>query len=149
MTIDRSKSKSSLFLMEMIVTLLFFSAASAICVQLFAQAHILSRQAEELNMAVAISQSYAEAMRGTDGSIESISVLFPDAERISNQILEQYYDGDYQKCPAAEACYVVEVTLSPTNAFQIIHTRVLQLETREIIYELTATKYINTPLSAD
>lgn len=142
---NRSKSKSSLFLMEMIVTLLFFSIASAICVQLFAQSHILSRQADELNIAVSVSQSFIEVMRGTDGGIDAIAEQFPYAERISTSSLEQYYDADYTECSYEDACYVAEVTLSQTNAFQIMDTRFINLETKEIIYELSATKYINTP----
>lgn len=145
MNIHRSKSKSSLFLMEMIVTLLFFSIAGAICVQLFVQAHILSKQADELNMAVAVSQSFVEVMRGTDGSMDALLEQFPDADRISINVLEQYYDSEYHVCADTEATYVIEVTLTPTAAFQIIHTKMIQLETKEIIYELSATKYINTP----
>ena len=35
----RTHSGSSLFLMELILAILFFSVASAVCVQLFARAH--------------------------------------------------------------------------------------------------------------
>ncbi len=142
---NRSKSKSSLFLMEMIVTLLFFSIASAICAQLFVQAHILSKQANELSKAVAISQSYIEVMRGTNGSMEAMLEQFPNAVRIDSTSFEQYYDDAYCECSDNDAYYVVEITLSPVNAFRIINTRVINLETKEIIYELSATKYINTP----
>lgn len=144
-TANRSKSKSSLFLMEMIVTILFFSIASAICVRLFAESHILSKQADELNMAVAVSQSFVEVVRGTDGSMDALLEQFPNAERINNDVLEQYYDTDYNECTIEEACYVAEITLSNTGAFQVIDTRFINLETKELVYELSATKYINTP----
>ena len=144
-TASRSKSKSSLFLMEMIVTILFFSIASAICVRLFAESHILSKQADELNMAVAVSQSFVEVVRGTDGSMDALLEQFPNAERINNGVLEQYYDTDYNECTLDEACYVAEITLSNTGAFQVIDTRFINLETKELVYELSATKYINTP----
>lgn len=144
-TASRSKSKSSLFLMEMIVTILFFSIASAICVRLFAESHVLSRQADELNMAVAVSQSFVEVMRGTDGSIDAMTEQFPNAERINDNTLEQYYDADYQECTEDEARFVAEITLSNTGAFQVIETRFINLETKELVYELSATKYINTP----
>ncbi|HKM20823.1 MAG TPA: hypothetical protein VJZ01_02135 [Lachnospiraceae bacterium] len=144
-TVNRNKSKSSLFLMEMIVTILFFSIASAICVRLFAESHILSKQADELNMAVAVSQSFVEVVRGTDGSMDALLEQFPNAERINNDVLEQYYDTDYNECTIEEACYVAEITLSNTGAFQVIDTRFINLETKELVYELSATKYINTP----
>lgn len=144
-TKNRSKSKSSLFLMEMIVTILFFSIASAICVRLFAASHILSKQADELNMAVAASQSFVEVMRGTDGSIEKLLEQFPNAELINDHTLEQYYDESYTECVFEDAVYVAEITLSDTNAFHVINTRFINMNTKEIVYELSATKYNSTP----
>ncbi len=143
--INRTKSKSSLFLMEMIITLLFFSIASAVCVQLFAKAHTLSRQAEDLNFAVAVSQNFAEVMRGTDGTMDSLLEHFPDAEQTGSDTLIQYYNADFSPCTETDAIYTAEVTLTFTNAFQMIQTEVSSLETNEIIYDLSAIKYINTP----
>ena len=41
--------RSSLFLLELIIAILFFSLTSAVCVQFFARAHQISRQTQELN----------------------------------------------------------------------------------------------------
>ena len=43
---------SSLFLLELIFSILFFSVASAICIQIFVRAHTLSRDARALHTAV-------------------------------------------------------------------------------------------------
>ena len=40
--------RSSLFLLELIIAILFFSLTSAVCVQFFARAHQISRQTQEL-----------------------------------------------------------------------------------------------------
>ena len=48
---NRAKS-SSLFLLELVLAILFFSLASAVCVQFFVKSHILSRDAQRLNHAV-------------------------------------------------------------------------------------------------
>ena len=42
---------SSLFLLELIFTILFFSVASAVCVQIFVKSHTLSTQAHDLTQA--------------------------------------------------------------------------------------------------
>ena len=44
--------RSSLFLLELIIAILFFSLTSAVCVQIFVRAHLISRQTQELNMAL-------------------------------------------------------------------------------------------------
>ena len=60
----RTHSGSSLFLMELILAILFFSVASAVCVQLFARAHTASEQSAALNRAVLAAESAAEAFKG-------------------------------------------------------------------------------------
>ena len=46
--------RSSLFLLELIIAILFFSLTSAVCVQFFARAHQISRQTQELNYTLQI-----------------------------------------------------------------------------------------------
>ncbi|MBO4901445.1 MAG: hypothetical protein J5518_01440 [Lachnospiraceae bacterium] len=138
------KSKTALFLMELIIVILFFSIASAVCMQLFAKSHVISRQTKELNHAVAIAQSYAEVMRGTDGSMESILAAFPDAVAEDNYF-EVFYDSDFNVCDPASAAYVSDVTITPNGAIQNMEIRIVNLSDYSEIYTLTATKYMNTP----
>ena len=56
------RSKSGLFLMEIMFAILFFSVASAVCLQLFAKAHTLSRDAIILDEAVTLCQSAASIL---------------------------------------------------------------------------------------
>ena len=44
--------RSSLFLLELIIAILFFSLTSAVCVQIFVRAHLISRQTREENIAL-------------------------------------------------------------------------------------------------
>ncbi len=57
---SNSNSKASLFLMELIMSILFFSLSAAVCVQLFVKSHALSQQSLKLNYAVIASESLAE-----------------------------------------------------------------------------------------
>ena len=43
----QKSSRSALFLMELIFSILFFALASAVCVQLFVKAHLLSVSTQE------------------------------------------------------------------------------------------------------
>ena len=53
---------SSLFLMELILAILFFSIASAVCVQFFVKSHLLSRSSDALNYAANECASVAELL---------------------------------------------------------------------------------------
>lgn len=54
------KSSSSLFLMELIIVLFFFLLTAAICIQVFARAHSISRSSLELSHAQSLCASAAE-----------------------------------------------------------------------------------------
>ena len=72
-------SKLSLFLMELIVAIMFFSLSAAVCVRLFTSAHLLAEKTESLSNAVIWSQNLSEAFTGSSGDLESITVLYPEA----------------------------------------------------------------------
>ena len=139
---DTGKSRSSLFLMEMIVTILFFSLAAAVCVKCFVSAHMMGRETYELNHAIAIATGYAEVMRGTDGDIDSIMKVFPDAVKGDDSYIMLFYDADFNPCDSGSAVYAGDVTLTPNGAIQNMHVKIIRVEDSEIIYELNATKYM-------
>ena len=62
-------SRSSLFLIELIIAILFFSAGSAVCVRAFAQARLTSQAAADLSFASAQVSAAASAVRYTDGVV--------------------------------------------------------------------------------
>lgn len=68
-------SKSSLFLMELIIALLFFSLASTVCIRLFVNAHSLSAQTVDQNYAVNYAQNMAEAFTGCNGDLQALQAL--------------------------------------------------------------------------
>ena len=67
-------SKSALFLMELIIAILFFAISSAVCVQLFVKAHLMSRDTTDLNHAVACAESASACLRAMS---RKISFVFP------------------------------------------------------------------------
>ncbi len=54
------KSRSSLFLMELIVVIFFFSLTAAVCLQIFVKAHTLGEKTKNLNNAVLLAQNTGE-----------------------------------------------------------------------------------------
>ena len=60
-------SGSSLFLIELIISIAFFSLAAVVCLQLFFRAHTMSRHAADLTEAVRLSRTAAECFIASDG----------------------------------------------------------------------------------
>ena len=69
-------SKSSLFLIELIVSLCFFSLASVVCVRLFVYAHKVSTESRRETLAIQMSQNAAECFIAADGDEEEFRRLF-------------------------------------------------------------------------
>ncbi|MCR4902475.1 MAG: hypothetical protein K6A23_06430 [Butyrivibrio sp.] len=60
--------------MEIIIVILFFSISSAVCIQLFTKAHLLSESSVNLDQATMHAQSVAELFWGCSGDIEAMSI---------------------------------------------------------------------------
>ena len=65
--------------MELIVAIMFFSLAAAVCVRLFSSAHFLAEKTEDLSSAVMWAQNLSEAFTGKEGKLSEIALLYPDA----------------------------------------------------------------------
>ena len=106
-----SSSKSRLFLLELILSILIFSVASAVCVRLFVKARSLSDTASELKMAVLQADSAAQSIRASGGDIDSLLAFFPEAEPDGSRLLVGY-DEEWSLCPPDGALYCMTLTIS-------------------------------------
>lgn len=133
--------RSSLFLMELMIAILFFSLASAVCVQLFVKAHLLSRETADLNQAVNQAQSTAEVLRGTDCSSSSISQYLPQAE-LDSQGFTLYYDSGWNSCKKEMAQYELRTELSFRPQMLYSHITVTKADEKEPIYQLDVNRHL-------
>lgn len=119
---SRARS-SSLFLMELILAILFFSVASGVCVQFFVRSHLLSRDSEALNHAVNECSSVAEIVCGTDGAENAAALLqelYPEAvspqdgteQTGAGRELAIYYSDTFEPCQKEHAAYLLTVSLT-------------------------------------
>ena len=123
---NKGSSKSSLFLMELIMSVLFFAIAAAVCVQLFIKSHSLSRSSVELNHAVIACESVAEEFYGLNGELK-------DAKT--------YYDEDFEPCEEALASYVLTNTVSTNTETGLLTEEISfdKIYSGETIYSITAS----------
>ena len=87
-----NRSKSGLFLMELIMSIMFFSLASAVCVELFVRSHTLSKSSVELNHAVVECDSVAEFIQGAGGNIEQDSFIYTYDKNFNRKYITSMYN---------------------------------------------------------
>ena len=73
----QTHSRSSLFLMEIILAVLIFAFTSTACVQIFAASRIQRQKARELNHIQELTTSVGEILEGWDGEFSSFVKLLP------------------------------------------------------------------------
>lgn len=128
--------RSSLFLLELIIAILFFSLTSAVCVQIFVRAHLISRQTREQNIALEKISGFTEVFLAGD-SIQDLPGVTSDASADSSSSSENaassdtdtstasevseyliYYDADWQICDPGVASYRIRIQIEPQGALQ-------------------------------
>lgn len=124
MKYQRHNNTSSLFLLELILAVLFFSVASALCIQIFTKAHLMSQDARDLNFAVNEVSSMAEQM--PDDSLQDAAT---------------YYDSSYASCKKADAVYVLTVHYEPEDTLLKAHISMDTIDDNRNIYALDVTKH--------
>lgn len=100
-------SRSGLFLLELMIVILFFAVTSAVCVNLFVQAHLTSTAGGELTAATREVQSAAEWLKAADGDLEKLAAQL-DAKAADGR-LDLYFDVGWNRTGAQDAIYTVTV----------------------------------------
>jgi hypothetical protein len=85
-------SKSAVFLFELMVIILVFTIAAAICTSIFAAAYNMSHESEDLTMSTIRAQSVAENFRENP-----------------SEAMNEYYDDDWEAVSKDKAIYSVVV----------------------------------------
>lgn len=124
MKYQRHNNTSSLFLLELILAVLFFSVASALCIQIFTKAHLMSQDARDLNFAVNEVSSMAEQMPND-----------------SLQDAAAYYDSSYASCEKTDAVYVLTVHYEPEDTLLKAHISMDTVADNRNIFTLDVTKH--------
>lgn len=129
-----STHTTSLFLIELILAILFFTLASAVCLRIFVKAHEFSQNAQDLNFAVNTVSSAAEQLPKNP---ETIVPTY------------SYYDAAYALCDKSDAVYVLSTTLQLDDSLLTADISMMTADTSREIYALTVTRHIQRRVSHD
>ena len=108
-----NNSRTSLFLMELIIAVFFFSLAAAVSIRLFVGAHKLTEKSTALSNATIWSQNLAEAFYECNGNVSKIAELYPYAyvtedavilffDKEWNVLQETHTDASYEALLVSE-----------------------------------------------
>lgn len=126
-------SKSGLFLMELILAILFFSIASAICAQLFAAAHLTSTQTRQQSNAVAAAQSAIACLQAENGDLKSAAPLIAGTTDAKGMTVN--YDANWNACAKADAVY--RLTVSPISHSETALVTVSRISDETVLFDVT------------
>lgn len=136
--------KSSLFLMEIMINILFFAVLVTICLQLFFKAHNLSEETTALHHAVTACTSIAEVYQSNPDCKEVVMIVYPDAIALDSTILI-YFNEAYEPCKETESSY--RAVLEHTGSSDANITFYAQ-NNRESLYSLKVSSYMPRTLDA-
>lgn len=148
--------KTGLFLMELIIAILFFSLAAAICVQLFVKSHTISERSIALNHSILLAQNTAEIFYATDGDLTEMASLLGSGESSvtagttdsgSTAALTLFYTDEFDFLDPAtaplSAVYQQTISLSADTDPALItcHIVISELSSGGVIYSLDTTLF--------
>lgn len=144
--IRRSRANSSsLFLMELILAILFFSLTSAVCVQFFVKSHLLSQESKVLSRAVNECSNIAETYDSSDSIGNTLSLLkadYPDLLEVDAGLSAViYYDDTFSPCGKDAAVYTLRTQFSEEDTMLKADIRVTDSK-NSVIYELNTNHHI-------
>ena len=118
--------------MEMIIAILFFSLASAVCIQLFARSHLLSTQTVNQNHAVVQAQNLAESYLSLEGNVAAMQDLINLTFSMKGLSLRLTFDSCWNLCSAENGgSYQAELVHTPAEGTGIMEAQIT-------VYDLSA-----------
>lgn len=155
---NNSSSKTGLFLMELIISLLFFSLAGAICIQLFVQSHMLSNKSVILKHSVLWAQNVAETFYGCNGDVRTMSELLEncvlDHETENQGSLTMIFDEDFhsvylenETTSALSDSYKLLADITENGDLLNCNITIEDMQTMECIYSLNISLFRDKEVS--
>ena len=152
---NNNARKTGLFLMELIIAILFFSLAAAICIQLFVKSHMISERSIALNHSILLAQNTAEIFYATNGDPEKMASLLgcgessgtaAVADSDNTSTLTLFYTDKFDCLDPAEAASAVfqqKISLYADSDPALItcHIVISELSSGDVIYSLDTTLF--------
>ncbi len=149
------QSKSSIFLMELIIVILFFALTGAVCLQIFVKARSISERSKAQTHAVMWAENLAEVFLGCEGDAGNIGAVLAREYGLSTPFKPDFVTGSYDFtldenwtiCDASAAVFQVTLYLDCSSPMHVGEATIYDLrdvapESDKLLYALSVQKYI-------
>lgn len=148
--IEGQARRSGVFLLELMISILFFCIAAAVGLQLFVKSHCISEDAGNMNMAVHKATAAAEVFRSGTDMEDYLKEEYSYYEKEDNTFLVSFA-ADWENCKTKDAEYTLWITLGEVKQRMVGHFVVKQKdgEKDKIIYEVELKRVISQREAAE
>ncbi|HIW21114.1 MAG TPA: hypothetical protein H9887_03735 [Candidatus Dorea intestinavium] len=136
----RTVNRANILLMEIIIALLFFSVASAVCIQIFVKAHLLGQDSKALNFATTQTSSMAELLRYSNDAPSTLSPYYGELSKEYGGYCI-YFDKKYNICEKEDYFYRILIISKPKEDFTTHILYASTKDSREPYYKLPVVAY--------
>lgn len=137
----RVRAKSALFLQELMISMLFFLLTAACCVQVFTKAHLMSRRANDLNMAVSCASNAAELLNHL-GDGEEFAEKLDGSQCTAENQYQVWYDENWNVCDEEYAYAGMEIVVTQEDGMRSGNISVMRCGEPEALYAMEAGCYM-------
>ena len=110
-------SKSAVFLFELMVIILVFTLAAAVCTQIFARSYTMSQESRALTMGAINAQTMAEQFKSTGEAQED---LYFDKDWVAVAEADAYYTVKFEDKGSTEEMKSAEVNVYKTDESEAV-----------------------------
>ncbi len=131
-----TQSKSSLVLMEIIISVFILAFTSAICISFFVAGYLTDRDNKALVHALEEVGNSSEIILAYEGDMEKLAML--TESMITDNKLVLYYSKEFERCDSSEAKYKLEIIKSDdlVSVFSLNYVDVYNNSEEKIIYSV-------------
>lgn len=136
--------RSSLFLFELMIAILFFILSATVCICLFVKSHTLESENIDRNHAVSSAISVAEIIRTQSDPYSLLKKEYPLGSCSDSEYLI-YYDASWSPCSASESVFILELHTTQSDNFFVGFIDLYK--DNDILYSLSIKKYLGEEAS--
>lgn len=138
-------SRASLFLMELMISILFFAISGAVCIQLFVKAHTINELTENKSKATLIAQDICEYYHHTGGDKAEMLSYYWDYEESEDFIL-LYFTESGSICSKVGAKYVATLYFGQESSYHTLTLDIKDVGDKQSLYSTKIRKYAQSVL---
>ncbi len=136
---EYDRSRSSVVLMEIIISILLFMLVGSVCIQLFVQSYRMNNESEILERSSMLVSSAADQLLLNNGDIAAVSQYYSDYV-LASDVLCLYFDGNFNICNYTSYAYLLEISVSDKESNKESKLRDIDMimynHNKENIYEM-------------